>query len=132
MLHSLLVLLNTRLFGGGLPAIRLAAFSAGLLAIPLVYRVGQRIYDPFVGLLAAGLLAVSSYHIQYSVNGRGHALIVFFVLLALLLAERIRRDPAPGNWPVVHAGMRAGFCHHPGDVIRLPGHLIVAGRQLPA
>lgn len=98
VLHSLLVLTNTRLFGSSLPAIRLAAFTAGVLAIPALYWLGCHLYDALTGLLAAGLLAISSYHVQYSINGRGHVLVVLAVLMALLLAERIQRSPSPGNW----------------------------------
>lgn len=124
VLHSLLVLLNTRLFGDSLPAIRLAAFNAGVLSIPVVFWLARRWYDEFTGLLAAGLVAVSSYHIQYSVNGRGHMLVALAVLLALLLAERTRNDPALGNWLMFTLVSILGFATIPVMLYAYLGILI--------
>jgi uncharacterized membrane protein len=98
VLHSLCLLLSTHLLGTGLPAIRLTAFIAGVLAIPATYLLGRRFYDQRVGLFSAALMAVSSYHIQYSVNGRGYTLVVLWVLLCFILADRLRQNNHLRDW----------------------------------
>lgn len=109
VLHNLFVLFITRWFGGSISCIRMAAFVAGILAIPLTFCLGRRLFDDVTGLFAAGLLAVSSYHIQYSVNGRGYTMIVLATLAAFILADRLRQNRSLLAWFCFILVCTAGF-----------------------
>ena len=61
----------------------LARFPAalfGLLSVAFIYRIGQALFGHMVGLVAALLLATSSFHILYSQEARNYAQFVFFSL----------------------------------------------------
>lgn len=94
--HSLLAKLAVMLLGVEPWVIRLPAFLAGVLAIPATYAVGRVLFSVHAGLLGAGLVACSSYHIEYSTNARGYALQALFTLacVALAVAFRGRRNTA--------------------------------------
>jgi mannosyltransferase len=75
-------------------------FSAALstLAVPLVYRLGRRLFPslPALSLLAAFLAATSPYLVWYGQEGKMYALVVVLVLLSMecYLAALER-----GGWP---------------------------------
>lgn len=62
---------------------RLPSALAGVLALPLVWRIGASMGDEVAGVLAMGLLAVSPLHIWYSREVRMYALACFFAVAAL-------------------------------------------------
>ena len=94
--HSLLAKFAVMLLGVEPWVIRLPAFLGGVLAIPGTYAVGRVLFNRHAGLLAAGLVACSSYHIEYSTNARGYTLQALFTLasVALAVAFRGRRNTA--------------------------------------
>lgn len=63
----------------------LRSFSAvfGILTIPLIFGLGKTIGNTRIGLLAALLLAVSPFHIQYGQEARGYALLTFGATLSM-------------------------------------------------
>ena len=69
---------------------RLPEAIAGIASIVLIFFVAVRITaDHTIALTAALLLAVSPFHLRYSVEGRPYALLVLFsLLLTDLLADR--------------------------------------------
>ena len=79
--HTILVGISYRLFGGEAWALRLPAFSAGILMIPAMYIAARRFFSQYQALVAAGLVAVIPLFINYSVNGRGYTMLVLFALL---------------------------------------------------
>jgi len=85
------------LVGHSLPATRALSALLGWLTVPLVYLVGRR-QAPAVGLLAAGLLAVSPAHIWYSQDTRMYALLVFLGTLSTWLAWRWWTDGRFRSW----------------------------------
>ncbi|MDQ2806156.1 MAG: glycosyltransferase family 39 protein, partial [Chloroflexota bacterium] len=54
------------LFGDNLTAARLMHALAGIATVWVVYRLGRTVWSPRVGLLAAALLAISDFAIQFS------------------------------------------------------------------
>ncbi len=54
------------LFGDNLTAARLLHALAGIGTVWVVYRLGRTVWSPRVGLLAAALLAISDFAIQFS------------------------------------------------------------------
>ncbi len=81
ILHTILVGIAYRLFGGQPWVIRLPAFIAGTLMAPAMYLTARRFFSCPQALGAAALIAVVPVFIDYSVNGRGYTMIFLFALL---------------------------------------------------
>ena len=82
--HTILVGISYRIFGAEPWALRLPAFSAGVLMIPAMYLTARRFFSSSQALAASALIAVTPSFINYSVNARGYTLLF---LLTLLLAN---------------------------------------------
>ena len=84
--HTLFLLLSKFsiwMFGESEIIFRLPSFLAGVLSIPLIYRLGLLIKIPWPSaLISALLMGLSWPHLKYSLEGRGYALTIFLVLLA--------------------------------------------------
>ncbi len=109
LLHTLLVHLSTRFLGNSEVAIRLPAFVFGILMIPAAYVAVRTLYNKNAALPAAGLCAVSSVLIEYSVNARGYTLQTTLFLLALVLAIYARQHARPAAWALLALLLAAGF-----------------------
>jgi mannosyltransferase len=72
-----------KVFGESDKAIRLLSATFGALAIPVVYRIGQLLFNERLGLLAALFLSVSGFHIQYSQEARAYSLYFFVAALSV-------------------------------------------------
>lgn len=106
ILHTLLVKASTGIFGTSLWALRLPAFLAGLVVVPLTYLLIRDLFNASAGLLAAAFTAVSYPLILYSTNARGYTLVTVLFLALLLVGERQMERPRPGGW-VVFAALAA-------------------------
>lgn len=82
---------------------RLPAALFGVLAVPLTYAFTRSMWGNRAGLLAAGLLALSPYHIRYSQEARNYSSFLVLHLLCLILLIHARRKPAAGRW-LAYAG----------------------------
>lgn len=71
---------------------RLFIVACGVGCVWLTYRIGTRIADRRVGLLAAFFLAINAVHIEYSQIIRTDMQASLFMLLASLCALAILRD----------------------------------------
>ena len=84
--HTLFLLLSKFsiwMFGESEIIFRLPSFLAGVLSIPLIYRLGLLIKIPrSSALISALLMGLSWPHLKYSLEGRGYTLTIFLVLLA--------------------------------------------------
>ncbi len=81
-------------FGTSEIALRSFSVIVGVIAIPVAYWAGRRIYDRRTGLIAAGLIALSPFQIWYSQEARMYALLFLGGLLSttfLVLAVRENR-----------------------------------------
>jgi 4-amino-4-deoxy-L-arabinose transferase-like glycosyltransferase len=87
--HSILVYFSTQLFGNAPWAVRLPAFTAGILLIPAVYSLAKSHYTRLIGLAAGLLVAFSPALIGYSDNARGYTLVALFGLLLLVLGHQV-------------------------------------------
>jgi mannosyltransferase len=64
-------------------AVAFLSLTFGLLLVPLVYCIGQHLYDPMVGSLAALLVAISPYNLWYSQEMRMYTLGASLGLVSL-------------------------------------------------
>ena len=53
----------------------------GVLTVPAIYALGARMFDRITGVTAAALLAVHSFHIQWSQEARAYSLLTFLLVL---------------------------------------------------
>lgn len=81
------------LFGGSEAAVRSLSAATGVLALPVMYFLGRRLLGVAGGLLAALLLALSSYHVYYSQEARNYSLLVLTTLLSWAAYERDAARP---------------------------------------
>ena len=86
ILHTILVSLSYKFFGGHIWIVRLPAFLAGTLSIPAGYFAARRIFNSNQSLAAASLVALTPWFISYSTNGRGYTLLTLFALLLMNFA----------------------------------------------
>lgn len=78
--------------------LRTPAFIAGILTLILVAMLGREMGMPWVGLGAAGLLALHPWHVRYAVEARGYSLMMFFMCLMLLALIRALRTNKVAAW----------------------------------
>ena len=71
------------LFGTSEVALRSLSVLFGVLAIPVIYVLGRRLFNEEVGLLAALILALSSFNIWYSQEARMYSLMVLLALVSM-------------------------------------------------
>jgi hypothetical protein len=72
--------------------LRLPALVAGVLLVPATYWLARLMYSPGAAILAAVLVAASSYVVEYSTNARGYTLdtLCFVTLLGLVIVAARR------------------------------------------
>ena len=100
-------------FGSGEAGLRSLSALVGTLTIPVAYAIGTTLASRKVGLLFAGLVAVSPALVWYSQEARAYALLVLFSALSLLFMARALRDGggrALGLWAL--SAMLALLTHY--------------------
>lgn len=79
----------TAVLGDSETALRLPSAVAGVLAVPLLHALLARLFDRTTGLLGAGLLAVSPFHLHYAQEARMYALLALLCLASAYLLVRL-------------------------------------------
>ena len=123
-LHTVLVHLTIELLGPSERAVRLPSVLAGAISIPLVFGVVRFWLGPAVGLLTAGLMAISPLHVWYSQEARPYALFMALALAGVWFAQRLLRRPAELRLQVgfVLSAALTLYCH----LLALPFLLFLA------
>lgn len=98
VLHSLCVLLSTRMFGEAEWAIRLPALLAGIALVPATMKLAQITSGNGAAAFAGLLAAVSSPLIEYSTSARGYSLIGLFTVVGWLGLLSAVRGANPAGW----------------------------------
>lgn len=106
------------LFGQSEFALRAFGVLLSVLAVPVLHGIGRMLGGARVGLIAAGLLALSPLHVQYSAELRMYGLMV--LAAAVLLWGATRFATAPGD----AAARREGLWAY------LAGCLLLLGTQM--
>ena len=84
-------------FGGSEFFVRALSVLFAIASVPVIYLLGRRLFDSRVGLIAAGLLAVNAYHVQYSQEARSYSLMVLLCLLSSLYFLKCVAAPSRRN-----------------------------------
>ena len=79
--------------------LRLPSAVAGILTVPLLALAAGRLFDGRTARLAGLLIALAPFHVWYSQEGRGYALLMFFAvamgyLLLRMIEEGIKLSSA--------------------------------------
>lgn len=98
ILHTMLVHAVLKLVGNHPILVRLPALVAGMLLIPVTYRVARNMYGAQAALLATALVAASPPLVNYSVNARGYTLVALFAMILLGLAHQLKQQDHTGRW----------------------------------
>ncbi|OYP35150.1 glycosyltransferase family 39 protein [Rhodopirellula sp. MGV] len=101
LFHTVLVRLTTAVLGADPWIIRLPAFLAGIVAIPLGWQFCRRLNNGRGGEFISAAIAVFPFFVLFSTNARGYTLLVCLCLLAGLHVQRILEDPnSTAIWPL--------------------------------
>jgi len=84
-------------FGGSEFFVRSLSVLFAIASVPVIYLLGCYLLDSRIGLIAAALLAVNAYHVQYSQDARSYSLMVLLCLLSSLYFLRCVHEPARRN-----------------------------------
>jgi mannosyltransferase len=84
-------------FGGSEFFVRALSVLFAIASVPIIYLLGCRLFDSRVGLIAAALLAINAYHVQYSQDARSYSLMVFLCLLSSLYFLTCLHQPTRRN-----------------------------------
>ncbi len=95
ILHTLLAKLSTMLFGVGKISLRLPAFLAGVLAMPVCYLFIRGMFNRYIAVLALALVAASGSLIEYSALARGYSITWLCMVSALALGRHFSKENDP-------------------------------------
>lgn len=85
----------------------------GVLAIPCVGLLAQRIGGRRCGFVAAGLLAIAPMHVYFSQEGRAYALFFLVTALATWLFWRAMQVGSAWSWATFAVGVSlGGYVHY--------------------
>lgn len=102
------------LFGREDWAVRLLSVGPGVAAIWLTWLIGRRIflYQPAIGLVATGLMAVSPFQVYFSQEARNYSTLLCLVLLATFFWLRALEANRWPDWLGMGLAGTAGlFCN---------------------
>lgn len=77
----------------------------GALSVVVVYLLGKKMFNKFVGLLAAFLLAINYRHVVSSVFVLADAPVSFFTLLSVLLSFNLVKNPSTRSYLLAGLGL---------------------------
>lgn len=111
-LHALLLNGWLRVAGDSDFGARFPSVFFGVLAVALTYALGARL-DRRIGLIGAGLLALSPLAVYYSQEARGYSLLLSLVLIAAGAGLRLMTgDTRRRMWLAYTAAMSAALYTH--------------------
>jgi hypothetical protein len=109
-------------------ALRAPAFIAGLGSIVLAGWMLAARGSPLMGTFAAAYLAINPWHLRYSVEARGYAFLLLFLLAATHFLERALKEPAWRNYLLFGLFEFLALYSFPGAVYVLAAlNLLAAG-----
>lgn len=97
-LHYWYLHLWLKIFGSSENALRFSSTLLSFLAIIAIYFLGQRLANRRVGLIAAFLMAISSYQIFLSMDARMYPMLLLFAILSTYYFWQTLNNPKKSNW----------------------------------
>lgn len=81
-------------------SLRLMSVTVGLFTLPFVYDLGRRLYGPWAGFTATGLMAMSPVHVHHSQGIRMYVLFIFLAVLVVWSFIRATETARKRYWLV--------------------------------
>jgi 4-amino-4-deoxy-L-arabinose transferase-like glycosyltransferase len=100
-------------------AIRLLSAFFGTICVIAVIWCGRVIFSPTVGLWSGGFAAVSPFHIFYSQEARGYALLSAALMVTYALMARAIRQNSRFSWVLVSISTAVALYSHNLAIIGL-------------
>ncbi|MBL7938773.1 MAG: glycosyltransferase family 39 protein [Flavobacteriales bacterium] len=107
--HTLLVKLSTLVFGVGKVSLRLPAFMAGVVVLPLFYFFVRAMFNRYIALMALAMLAASGPLLEYGACARGYSLTWLFMVMALLLGRHFIKTNSTASAAFIGAACALGM-----------------------
>ena len=108
-------------------AVRVPFVAAGVAAVVAMAFLGRRLAGSATGLLAAGLIAVSPYHVELSQLARPYAFLVLAVALSWLALFRALDRSTVADWLAFSAAAALAFyTHYLGGMVMLVQAVVAA------
>lgn len=107
--NTFLVHITYLIFGPQEWAVRLPAFSAGVLLAPLGFILAERWYGKRTAWLAGIMIATMPELIRYSVNARGYSIMALLTLLIFILTYYVKRNKNYAAWFLIGIFGALGF-----------------------
>ncbi|MBS1547268.1 MAG: glycosyltransferase family 39 protein [Bacteroidetes bacterium] len=87
ILYTALARASTLIFGAHAWALRLPAFLAGMLVLPLFYSFSRAVFNRHIAVIVLCLVSVGGPFVEYSALARGYSLSWLFLVCGLLAAR---------------------------------------------
>lgn len=137
MYHVILAFATTFL-GEGTIGFRILTVWMSLLSIAIIYTLGNHLFNPLVGVLAAGLVTVNFSNILLARSVSSDAIVMFLVSATLLALARslpvYRRTRVVTStilsFAALGALLGAGFYLHPSSLFIVLGAMLYIGHLL--
>ncbi len=106
-------------------AVRSLSVVFAVAAIPVVCALGARLYDLRAGAMAAFLLSVNGFFIDYARMARAYTMVILFAAAATLLVVRAVERGDRRGWVVYGAIAGVGMYAHLSLALVVATHLLV-------
>lgn len=130
-LYYMLLDVWTVIFGVSETSIRLLSALFGVCTIVVIYMIGSELYSERVGLLSAGLLSLSSFHIWYAQDARMYTLLALLASLSFLFLIRWSNDVDNPKYAALYvlSTVAVGYTHVFGLFVILSQSVFVFGKE---
>lgn len=116
VLHTLLAKAATSLFGLSTVTLRLPAFLAGVLALPLAYLLTRSLFNRYIALLALAMIAGCPPLVELSALAVGYSIGWCALLIALLFARHLVRENNPWSAILMGVSLAIGMWSVPSTI----------------
>ncbi len=112
----------TELFGELQGPVRMLSALFSTATAPLFYAAGRRLLDRPSAAIAAGILAISPFHVQFGQETRMYALLTLEAACLLYFLGRLltERHPSSGSWVGLAVAQAAVMLTHNAAAVYLP------------
>lgn len=92
--------------------LRMLSVIPGVLSVPAMYGLGERLYSRRVGMWAAGLLTINACAVVYSQEARGYSMLVFFGVLSCWAFLRLIEETSLTHFALYTLATVGAFYSH--------------------
>ena len=79
-------------------SMRFVSLLSGIASVGIIFQLGNALFGQLEGFIAASLMMISAFHIQYSQDARPYSLSIFFMLLTIYFLYRSWRTDRWFYW----------------------------------